>query len=85
MVIHNQSEGGVGKARYNLGVRYFWGDGVQRDYEEAYKWFDVALHSGYMNAANALRAASFRLTPEGIANAERSSSEFLSQRQSQWR
>lgn len=67
------AQAGVDEAQYNLGVRYFWGRGVEQNYQEAYKWFDAASRSGYQPAMTALRLTAFRLTPEDIEWARRSS------------
>lgn len=41
-------------AQYNLGRMYFSGEGVDQDYSEANKWFNLAAIQGYPPAQNSL-------------------------------
>ena len=68
---------GLERAQYNLGVRFFLGDGVEKDYEKAYKWFYAADNIGYEPATSALKAVSFRLSPEEVNRAKHSSQMLL--------
>ena len=40
------AEGGDKIAQYNLGVKYYFGEGVPQDYKEAVKWFTKAAEQG---------------------------------------
>jgi len=64
------AEAGIPQAQYNLGVIYTNGNGIRRDYVEAYKWFAIALAAGNIDAATALVTVSARMTKQQIAEAE---------------
>jgi len=64
------AEAGIPQAQYNLGVIYTNGNGIPRDYVEAYKWFAIALTAGNIDAAAALVTISARMTKQHIAEAE---------------
>jgi TPR repeat protein len=65
---------GDGAAQYNLGRMYARGEGVQRDFQEAYKWFTLAALAGRPEGERARRAVSHSMTPvqmaEGLRRAE---------------
>ena len=44
------AEQGDARAQYNLGVCYYFGEGVEQDYEEAVKWYRKAAEQGYARA-----------------------------------
>lgn len=64
------AEAGIPQAQYNLGVIYTNGNGIPRDYVEAYKWFAIALAAGNIDAAAALVTIAARMTKQQIAEAE---------------
>ena len=64
------AEAGIPQAQYNLGVIYTNGNGIPRDYVEAYKWFAIALAAGHVEAAAALVTIAARMTKQQIAEAE---------------
>lgn len=64
------AEAGIPQAQYNLGVIYTNGNGIPRDYVEAYKWFAIALTAGNFDAAGALVTISVRMTKDQIAEGE---------------
>ncbi|MGE0256508.1 MAG: tetratricopeptide repeat protein [Alphaproteobacteria bacterium] len=70
------AEAGIPQAQYNLGVIYTNGNGVRRDYVEAYKWFAIALAAGNIDAAGTLVTISARMTKDQIAEAERRATEW---------
>lgn len=70
------AEAGIPQAQYNLGVIYTKGNGVRRDYVEAYKWFAIALAAGNIDAAAALVTITARMTKDQIAEAERRATEW---------
>ena len=41
-------------AQYNLGVCYYYGEGVNQDYSKAYALFTKAAEQGYAEAQDAL-------------------------------
>ena len=52
--LRRAAELGDAEAQYELGERYFNGDGVERDYVEAVKWFRKAADQGDSNAMRRL-------------------------------
>ena len=44
---------GDADAQYNLGVMYHNGDGVEKDYVTAYKWWTLAAEQGHEEAREA--------------------------------
>ena len=44
---------GYADGQYNLGVMYYLGQGVPKDYVQAYKWFDLAAGMGISDAKKA--------------------------------
>ncbi len=73
-------EQGNASARYNLGVMYALGQGVPRDYVQAYMWFDLSAR--YSEGVERDRMVQNRdviasyLTPEQIAKAQRRAREW---------
>ncbi len=53
--IYNAAEQGDAQAQLNLGVCYWNGNGVAKDYAEAVKWFRKAAEQGINEAIEALR------------------------------
>ncbi len=54
---------------------YVLGQGVRRDYTEAFAWFKFAAEQGLEDAATARDAISARLTPKQLADAARKTRE----------
>ena len=44
------SEQGNAEAQFNLGLIYYLGDGIPRDYKEAVKWYTKAAEQGNADA-----------------------------------
>jgi len=44
------AEQGLDLAQYNLAILYFTGQGVEQDYDEAFKWTKAAAEQGHTNA-----------------------------------
>lgn len=44
------ADAGLHLAQYNLGVMYYTGEGVDQDYEQAFKWTRMAAEQGHINA-----------------------------------
>jgi TPR repeat protein len=53
-------------AQNNLGVMYFNGDGVPKNYKTAAKWWKLAAEQGDNNAQNNLKKIKSRLVSKGI-------------------
>jgi len=51
-----KAEAGDAEAQSELGMCYFRGKGVTKDYEEAVKWWTKAAERGYARAQSALGA-----------------------------
>jgi hypothetical protein len=68
------AEKGVQDAQFRLGGCYERGEGVPKDMEYAYGWYSVSAHIGNPKAAEALKAASGRMS-----DAEKTSAEKLAQ------
>ena len=45
-----QAESGNALAQYDLGQLYYGGVGVDQDYDQAFKWFDLAANQGFAEA-----------------------------------
>ncbi|MBO6783766.1 MAG: sel1 repeat family protein [Alphaproteobacteria bacterium] len=61
---------GVPEAQYNIGRMHAYGEGVPKNYEEAFAWFLRAEHNGAAEATDALRQLRRYLSPEGISDAK---------------
>jgi len=65
---------GDAAAQYNIGRLYARGEGVPRDYPEAYKWFTLAAAGGRREGEQARQAIARTMTPvqmaEGLRRAE---------------
>ena len=48
-------------AQYNLGVMYYEGEGVPKDYVQAYAWTIIAVVQGHEDAKHNLRGITKRL------------------------
>lgn len=61
-------------AQYNIGRLYARGEGVPRDYAEAYKWFTLAAAGGRREGEQGRQAIARNMTPvqmaEGLRRAE---------------
>ena len=63
-------------AQYNLGHSYANGDGLPKDYVEAYKWINLASAQGDKSARHGLGFLEQRMTPDQIAEAQQLTHEF---------
>ncbi len=61
---------GLGDAQFNLGLLYAKGQGVPRDYVQAYMWFELSAAQDDQSAVSNRDAAARRMTPEQIAEAQ---------------
>ena len=64
------AEQGDAGGQFNLGLMYGKGQGVPRDYIEAYMWFSLAAAQMGDAAARNLDLLEKRMTPEQIAAAQ---------------
>ena len=68
----------TGEALYDLGILYSTGQGVEMDYIQAHKWFNLAALRG-VNEARDWRAEIAReMSMDQIAEAQRQAREWLS-------
>ena len=67
-------------AQCSLATCYFNGEGVAKDAVEAYKWWNLAAASGNENAAERRESIAKKMTPEQIAEAQRLSREWKSEK-----
>lgn len=69
----------TGEALYDLGILFSTGQGVDMDYVEAHKWFNLAALRG-VNEARDWRAEIAReMSMDEISEAQRQAREWLSQ------
>lgn len=61
------AETGEPESQYMMGRLYSLGDGVQRDFVQAWLWFDRAARSGHAEAAQARAALEQVLNPPQLA------------------
>ena len=53
-MVHKGSRAGRGMGQISLGMMYYYGDGVPKDYKEAVKWYTKAAEQGNGYAQNEL-------------------------------
>jgi hypothetical protein len=63
---------GFARAQYNLGLLYDVGDGVARDYVQAYLWYSLAIAGDSKNTdtTKGRDGVSRKMTPEQLAEAQ---------------
>jgi len=66
---------------YQLGIRYWVGDGVAVDLIAAHKWFNLAALKGSEDAAQSRQELAANMSPGDIALAQRAARTWLSQQQ----
>ena len=70
------SEQGYQTAQQNLGMCYYGGVGVIKDYTEAHPWFNLASAQGNEVAKVMLRSIEKQMVVEQISEAQRLAREF---------
>jgi len=70
-------EQGNAVAQFNLGVSYMNGWGVPQDYVSAHKWFNLIAASDNEKVHRFREEVAKRMTPDQIAEAERTAREWL--------
>ena len=61
---------------YNLGLLFAKGQGVPRDYVQAYMWFDLSAAQGMPSAIRNRQVAAEKMTPVQIAEAQKLAREW---------
>jgi len=74
------AEEGRADALYDLGLLYSTGQGVERDYIAAHKWFNLAAIQGIRRAAVDRQELANEMSAAEIAQAQRQAREWLSRR-----
>ena len=72
------AEGGAPEALYNLGLIYSTGKGVDVDFVNAHKWFNLAALKGSDAAKSCRSDLAMEMDPSQIAEAQRMAREWLS-------
>jgi len=65
------AETGRAEALYDLGLLYSIGLGVDQDFVEAHKWFNLALERGLQRAGVDRHDVALELDTQGIAKAQK--------------
>jgi len=73
----SQAEAGRPEALYDLGLLYSTGQGVDRDYVQAHKWFNLAAISGVRRAEVDRGDVAKELSIRGIEEAQKQAREWL--------
>ncbi len=73
-----EAESGKAEALYDLGLLYSTGQGVQRDYVEAHKWFNLASIFGVTRAQVDRRELALDMSFHDVEEAQRLAREWLS-------
>ena len=68
----------TGDALYNLGLLYSTGQGVELNYVQAHKWFNLAAMQGNDAAREWRKELSKEMSPDEVAAAQREAREWLS-------
>lgn len=69
----------TGEALYDLGILFSTGQGVDMDYVEAHKWFNLAALRGIIEARDWRAEIAREMSMDQIAEAQRQAREWLSQ------
>ena len=81
--IRKAAEQGMFPAHYNLGVMYYKGQGVSKDYVLAHMWFDLAGAYGMSEASNLRDQLAKEMPREQIARAQKMAQEWKQKHQMQ--
>ena len=68
----------TGDALYNLGLLYSTGQGVDMDYVQAHKWFNLAAMQGNEAAREWRKELAKEMSTDEISTAQRQAREWLS-------
>ncbi|GAW84975.1 conserved hypothetical protein [Bathymodiolus platifrons methanotrophic gill symbiont] len=72
-----KAEEGSAKAQYNLGVMYTEGEGVIKDYKQAYMYANISSYNGSKEAIKLRELIEKELTAEQINEAQELSREWI--------
>ncbi|MBN9127746.1 MAG: sel1 repeat family protein, partial [Nitrosospira sp.] len=75
------AEQGHAGAQTNLGVLFYKGSGIKKDYVEADKWFNIASAADHEDAKVNRNLMEKLMTPVQIAEAQRQATEWLQTQQ----
>ena len=70
-LLRKKAEAGDSTAQYKLGVMYLFGQGVEKDYVDAYAWFNLSAANGSDDAAWRRDSLVRLLSPQQISDAEK--------------
>ena len=70
------AEQGVPEAQFNLGYKYATGEGIPKDYIQAYAWFNIAAAQGEETAKENLENITNEMSTPGITKAQELSREY---------
>ena len=70
------AEQGNAKAQYNLSFMYYNGEGIPKDYVQAYAWSSVAAAQGHETAKELLENITKELAAASIIKAQELSREY---------
>jgi len=65
------------ESQYMLGEKYYKGDGVIKDYVEAYLWLNLAAANGHKTALKSREKLEKKMTPDQVAEGQKLSREWL--------
>ena len=71
------AEQGLADAQFNLGIRYYNGQGVPQDYVQAHLWWNLAAAQGDEEARENRDIIAAKMTPAQIEEAQRLAREWL--------
>ena len=77
--LRKAAEHGMADAQFNLGLMYYAGRGVLKDYVAAYAWLNLASYNGSESGSKIRERIAQHMTPEQIAEAQKLSKELLKQ------
>jgi len=67
----------IAEAQYNIGVMYGKGQGVEQDYVQAHKWFNIVEENGYKVGRETKVLVEKEMTPDQIADAQKLAREWM--------
>ena len=71
-----RAEAGDAESEVELGLRYTNGEGVAKDYVEAYEWLLLAARQGDEDAKKNMTDLESKLTPEQITEGQKRARDF---------
>ena len=75
---HSAAQQGNARAQSNLGVLYFEGQGVARDYVRSHMWSSIAADGGDKDSVKNRNIAASKMTAQQIEQAQRMARECMS-------